>query len=186
MPSNVEKTTYYNVTIWAIANTDLTDFQAIPDEISIGIWNPYSQSAPYNYKFDVSPAWGNYSATFEYNPVTGIGWTWIDINNMQIWIKGHSEEITNINVTQVGIIINKTNITFTQPLDEVFETNFFGLIWLLILFLPAMALSIYAPTLGFVIGMTITLVVFGLTQAGFFPFTFIGLLAISVVLYKGA
>ena len=66
-----------------------------------------------------------------------------------------------------------------------FEKNVNSLIWLLIIFVPAIAIAQVIPKLGFIIGITISVLIFGFTLDGFFPVTIITLLGVSVVLYKG-
>ena len=66
-----------------------------------------------------------------------------------------------------------------------FEKNVTSLIWLMIIFTPAIAIAQVIPKLGFIIGITISVLIFGFTVDGFFPVTIITLLGVSVVLYKG-
>ena len=64
------------------------------------------------------------------------------------------------------------------------ENNVFSLIWLLIIFLPALIFGQFIPHIGFCAGMSLMLIILGITQAGFLATTIIGLITIGVVIFK--
>lgn len=66
-----------------------------------------------------------------------------------------------------------------------FEKNVNTLVWMMIIFTPAIAIAQVIPKLGFIIGISISVLIFGFTVDGFFPVTIITLLGVSIVLYKG-
>jgi hypothetical protein len=62
--------------------------------------------------------------------------------------------------------------------------NITGVIWLLVAFFPAIAIGQYIPKIGMIAGLTIMLIVLGITQAGFFPISVIGFIGIAIYIYK--
>jgi len=60
-----------------------------------------------------------------------------------------------------------------------------GLIWLLMVFLPAIVMSNVIPRIGFSVGIILMLVILGITSPGFFPVTILGLIAVGILNYKG-
>lgn len=82
-----------------------------------------------------------------------------------------------------------TNWSYTgeQDLNLIpgFEDNFNSILWLLIVFAPALALQYMLPKIGYAFGMFISLFIFGLTEPNFMYVTIIGISALGVMLYKG-
>jgi len=64
---------------------------------------------------------------------------------------------------------------------------FMSVIYLLILFAPAIVAGEYVPKIGFIFGMSMMLFILAITSSslGFFPFAIIGFLNIGVMIYKG-
>ena len=91
-------------------------------------------------------------------------------------------------IDYVGVKYSYTydNLTdvFNTP-NLIFSSNLYSLVWLLIMFTPAIAMSQYVPKIGFIAGITLMLIIIGVTQSGFIPTMVIGILGISVLLYKG-
>ena len=65
------------------------------------------------------------------------------------------------------------------------ETNIMGIIWLVVLFIPAIAMGYFVPKLGFVAGMALMMIVLSATQTGFFVVMVIGMAALGATIYKG-
>lgn len=63
--------------------------------------------------------------------------------------------------------------------------NINGLIWLLVIFFPAMAMNEAVPKLGFTAGIIMMLLILGVSISGFFSVTFMGILAVGIMVYKG-
>ena len=70
--------------------------------------------------------------------------------------------------------------------EEVFHSTFYGLIWLLIFYLPVLAVTNVVGKYGFLFGMTIMLLTLGFSQAGLTSTMIVGFIAIAIVAYKGA
>ena len=66
-----------------------------------------------------------------------------------------------------------------------FTDNFNSILWLLIIFAPALALQYMLPKIGYAFGMFLMLFIFGLTQVNFMYVTIIGISAVGIMLYKG-
>jgi hypothetical protein len=66
-----------------------------------------------------------------------------------------------------------------------FTDNFNSILWLLIVFAPALALQYMFPKIGYAFGMFLMLFIFGLTQNNFMYVTIIGISALGIMLYKG-
>lgn len=78
-----------------------------------------------------------------------------------------------------GIYIPGTEV------DEDFQTNFDSIMWLLVIYLPVIAMTFAIPKLGYLAGMGIMMLVCGYAFAGFYPVMLVGLLNIGIVAYKG-
>lgn len=76
------------------------------------------------------------------------------------------------------------NITATIIQWDV-QNNFYGVVWLLIIFAPPIAFSVYIPKLGFLVGMPLILIILATTQTNFYSVTVIGLFATVAIIYKG-
>ena len=65
------------------------------------------------------------------------------------------------------------------------EISFANLLYLIIIYLPAMLMVQAIPRIGFIGGMALMLIVFGLAISSFLPYMFMGLIVIGVAMYKG-
>lgn len=77
------------------------------------------------------------------------------------------------------------NYTESPNIIPSFESNFNSILWLLIVFAPALALQYMLPKIGYAFGMFISLFIFGITETNFMYVTIIGISALGVMLYKG-
>jgi hypothetical protein len=75
--------------------------------------------------------------------------------------------------------------TWNGTLIPSFSDNFNSILWLLIVFAPALALQYMLPKIGYAFGMFLMLFIFGLTQTNFMYVTIIGISALGIMLYKG-
>lgn len=83
---------------------------------------------------------------------------------------------------------NAINNNFTLTLYGVMldsETNFTGLLWLLIFFFVPIAITQAIPKIGFLVGAILMLVIIGFAFASFAPYMLIGFISIGVYIYKG-
>ena len=76
-----------------------------------------------------------------------------------------------------------TSPAYYPPVDT--DVNIAGLIWLLVLFLPAIALNAAMPKIGFIGGLMLMLILLGFSQSGFLYVTVVGMIAIGILIYKG-
>jgi hypothetical protein len=63
--------------------------------------------------------------------------------------------------------------------------SFANLLYLIIIYLPAMLMVQAIPRIGFIGGMVLMLIVFGLAISSFLPYMFMGLIVIGIAMYKG-
>lgn len=74
----------------------------------------------------------------------------------------------------------------TEPMPDVdTETNIMNIIWLIVLFVPPIAMGIFVPKLGFMAGMAMMLIVLSVTQDGFFVVAIMGFAALGAIIYRG-
>lgn len=66
-----------------------------------------------------------------------------------------------------------------------FSTVMYGMIWMLVIFLPALLLGVFAPQVGFIGGLAFMLIVFSVVELSFIPTMIIGMIGIAIVFYKG-
>jgi hypothetical protein len=75
------------------------------------------------------------------------------------------------------------------PLIDVPELSFssviYGMIWLILIFLPALLLSVFLPKAGFMVGMCLMIFILGVTESGFYFITILGMVAIGIMIFKG-
>lgn len=64
------------------------------------------------------------------------------------------------------------------------EIQMKSLIWLLVVFAPAIIMQPVAPKIGFIAGMALMLGVLGLSNPDFFPMSLIGFVGVAVLAYK--
>ena len=92
----------------------------------------------------------------------------------------------NMTYEPVGADDDNPFIVTPEEMPEVDEeTNIMGIIWLVVLFTPAIAMGYFVPKLGFVAGMALMLIVLSATQTGFFVVMVIGMAALGATVYKG-
>jgi len=82
---------------------------------------------------------------------------------------------------------NRNNITLMYYGINYFNSgvSFTNLIYLIIIYLPAMLMVQAIPRIGFIGGMALMLIIFGLAQTTFLPYMFMGLITIGIAMYKG-
>lgn len=104
-------------------------------------------------------------------------------NRMQVmWTQVFNE---TSNIDYVGLIYTWFEITvFTPIYSGESQTTFSGLLWLAIIFMPAMLMAQIAPKIGYTAGLIIMLIILGATQPGFFPVSIIGFASIIITLFK--
>ena len=89
-----------------------------------------------------------------------------------------------VRVSQIAVICvpySQDDADFVNPATE---DTMNAIIWLVIIYLPALAISNFVPKLGFVAGMSLMLGIFGLAMAGFFQVSIMGFIAMIISLYK--
>jgi hypothetical protein len=59
------------------------------------------------------------------------------------------------------------------------------MIWLILIFLPALLLSVFLPKAGFMVGMCLMIFILGATESGFYFITILGMVAIGIMIFKG-
>jgi hypothetical protein len=153
------------------------------------LWNGFSYPS---HTFDITSCY-NWTIDMLVRPWnTGTGWN----ATLNRFVNSHYLCIlfnTPANTTPptfnyIGISITTDLLVIENPANAPWgsaEMNIFGLLWLLFVFFPAIALNQYIPKIGFIAGITITLLLFGFTQAGFFPFMLVGLAGVGITTYKG-
>ncbi len=88
-----------------------------------------------------------------------------------------------IRYTAIG---NYTNLNPNPPLPPTtFNAVSGSIVWLLILYLPAIAMAQYIPKLGYVFGMALMLIILFINDSSFIPVTFVGFAALGILIYKG-
>jgi hypothetical protein len=85
-----------------------------------------------------------------------------------------------VRISQVAVIC----VPYSQDDGAFIEDTMNAIIWLVIIYLPALAIAQFVPKLGFVAGMSLMLGVFGLAQPGFFQVSIMGFMAMMIGLYK--
>jgi hypothetical protein len=88
-----------------------------------------------------------------------------------------------VRVSQIAVIC----VPYSQDdsvINPATEATMNAIIWLVIIYLPALAIAQFVPKLGFVAGMSLMLGVFGLAQPGFFQVSIMGFMAMMIGLYK--
>lgn len=113
----------------------------------------------------------------------------------QLWGGFPSTEIINhtSNTGQILTTFSDTPQGYTLAFDlqisiiknDVAILNVLSLIWMIIIFVPPMAIAQVIPKLGYGFGMGLMLIIVGASQPNFFPEMMIGLVAVSIYVYKG-
>jgi len=195
-PEYAEETTY-TAYLWAIMKSDYQDYNALAitgftfENATLGMW--------YIGSVGVSENWANYSMT--YSPVVKSGeiagtpipgpFTLSQLDNIvssvylfpyQNSSDDYGAYLGKLKISQLAIFCVPASLPDSDAL--IAEINMNSLIWLIILYLPALAIAQFVPKLGFVAGMSLMLGVFGLAQAGFFQISVMGFVAMMVALYK--
>jgi hypothetical protein len=150
-----------------------------------------------------------YTASYN-NTITDFGysecWIYYGVGNV-IYIKTNalyfmttytdsSDDDPYINIIQeinIGLGEFDTNITV---IDEIlilignaregdFSSQFLGLIWLLVTFLPAIVINECIPRIGFVAGILIMTIALGLTMENYFFITIVALIGCAFLVLRG-
>lgn len=134
---------------------------------------------------------GNYQSN-EWNITSLYSWniTMLMDSHLEVmWTQGQNTSSGSGSVDYLGLKYKILNYSYTPITGEYpyqdFTTNFYGLIWLLIMYLPAMAMGQFIPKLGFMAGMTLMLIVIGAIEITFVPFMILGLCILGITVYKG-
>ena len=194
----------YKLTLWAIGWSNKTDsviydtfamapyFEGIAGEYyydNINMVDTHHNQSGYEY-WRFTPYQRNFTIELNTNPYTGSPWRWFEVNDIIVWICGSfhhlygGDENGQMNITQMGIWVTASDALFLSPIGDEFEKTFYGLIWLIIVFLPAIAIGKFVP-LGFHAGLLLMLAVLSISQPGFMSVLVIGYLAIGINIYKG-
>jgi hypothetical protein len=129
-----------------------------------------------------------------YWEITGItNWTLASLTSPNTLVMWTTIENTTISghdyVDYIGLMWDYyADFNYTgenETLVPSFGDNFYAVLWLLIVFMPAMAMQFAVPKIGYVFGMFLMLFIFGLTEPNFMYVTIIGTSALGVMLYKG-
>ena len=194
--------TQYTAYVWVIMENQ---YQLYDATILIGFG---ISDQPYSYvqmsASGVSEYWSNYSmvSNIMYYPIQHLmapftaspgPYTLDDLDNSIVTLNllkykdlpsgWYNEWMGPLNVTQIGVIC--IPYTADEIRQIVSEETTYGILWLIILYLPAIAIGQVVPKYGFAAGMMLMLWLFGATESGFFPITLMGTVAIAVALYKG-
>jgi hypothetical protein len=115
-------------------------------------------------------------------------WNVTNLMSNQLTVMWTTNRNTTANyVDYLGLTYTVTNY-FAEPAYDLplitAGVNITGLIWLLIIFLPAIVMNQVIPKLGFATGLILMLLVIGITQTGFLYVTVIGIVSVAVSLYK--
>jgi hypothetical protein len=138
----------------------------------------------------------NYFNVYEWDITYLHTWTIDDIRNMDghfkvLWTyKQNTSETPNNQIIQqydyLGInytwgygLVPGTGV----PPDE---NNLGGLVWLIIIFTPAILMAQLIPKLGYAAGVVLMLVVIGITNTSFLSVTVLGIISVGIMFYKGA
>ena len=205
LPSWASRTTTYTIIMWAIA--DCPDYYT-PNQCPIITFGPYQTVFQYDWwtgdsanwpkvleyegayglnKFRQSPYNTNSSSTYPTNPQTSLPWTYASVNTLVASLYGPTVglspyEYNIVNVTQFGVIAIPGD--YISPIGEDFEGNVYGLLWLILIFIPGIIVGSFTP-IGFIVGTLLMLIVLSLYLPGFVPVLLIGLLGYGIVLFKG-
>jgi hypothetical protein len=143
-----------------------------------GIWHnstvfPYQNNYPYNVGVD----W-DITSLFAWNTTL--------LTSPQLYLmfiegQNHTGYIDYLGLWVEYDWAGNGNVLPTQNV----QSNFSGLIWLLIIFFPAIAMAEVVPKFGFSAGIIMMLIIIGIGYTSFLPFTFLGLMAVAVSFYKG-
>jgi len=205
LPAWASRTTTYRLTMWVIA--DCPDFYLYSECPSIyfgpyqtvyplAVWTGESNNWPQVLEYEgaygikkalQSPYYTNSTSIFPTNPQTGRPWTYASVNELSASLYGPAITLSPydhdiVNVTQFGVIA--VPVDYISPIGEDFEGNFYGLSWLILIFIPGIIVGSFTPV-GFIVGTLLMLIVLSLYLPGFVPVLLIGLLGYGMVLFKG-
>ncbi len=119
-----------------------------------------------------APAW-NASWLLEYSlyiGVTSLNWT---------------NDDEGLTFDYLGIYYAWVEDINFQPSMGEYQPLMMGLIWLLIVFLPPIAMNSSIPFIGFGGGLILMTVLLGIADTGFLPVTVIAISAVAIMYYKG-
>lgn len=184
-------TSWYDSTVWLHSGAYYSSSPKGANYNSSG----WSNSTLFPYTTHSSTSWWvthewNITSLYDWNvsmlktcqyPDTSAGlnimWTTIENNSMMVY------DYLGIRYTCYGTYQSGRPAGFITP-DITFDKNISGLIWLLVLFIPAMMMGQVIPKYGFVAGIVLMLVILTATQVNFLSVSVIGFVGIAVMLYK--
>lgn len=130
------------------------------------------------YEFDITNMTGH---AFTVNDVLNpdghfqVAWTFVDNGSS-------SDVIQKYDYLGIKYIFTSAYDVTTHKTDDT--NKLYSVIWLLIIFLPAILVNQVIPRIGFTIGIVLMLIVIGAVQQNFFYVTLTGMLSIGIMYYK--
>jgi hypothetical protein len=131
--------TINSVTVWMRALTSAGDLCGAKISLKTGVTTV--DGAAESFAFDWT--WYNFSKVWTLNPVTGLAWTWTQINALQIGCRLlGDDDYDEVDVTQIYVVVDYTAVAsgWTGTFNEL-KT-------------PASAVDIASASLASVIGVT--------------------------------
>jgi hypothetical protein len=162
----------------------------IPNNTTNYWWNsslvPYRQSQVFVdngricYRWDITPFY-DWNVSMLQSDGLYIMWT-----TQQNWSATPMYiDYIGINYIYNTVLYNWTSII--EPIVTELSNQLESIVWLLLLYLPTIAITQYVPELGFVIGMALMLIVLTVyVGTSFLEVLFIGAGSIMIIMYKGA
>lgn len=92
-----------NVTVYAVARDESSGSNELYLAVNSG--GTYSTLPAYP-GYTLTTTYATYSQSWTTNPNTGVAWTWVDITNLEVGIRGKSNHGSNLRCTQIYAIIN--------------------------------------------------------------------------------
>jgi len=163
-------TTYYDGSGWPL-NYDYGDIIRYDNLFTWKLWDYEEGVGVGIHNFSVNDVISEYSLRVMWNFTDGPIESYFDYLGLQY--------VFFVNTAEPPV----ENPDFYVP-EVTFATNIYALIWMLIIFFPALAIGEFVPKIGFAIGMVLMLIIIGSTQSGFMPVTILGIITIAIMMYK--
>jgi hypothetical protein len=162
----------------------------IPNNTTNYWWNsslvPYRQSQSFVdngricYRWDITPFY-DWNVSMLQSDDLYIMWT-----TQQNW-SAYPMYIDYIGINYIYNTVLYNWTTIIDPIVTELSNQLESIVWLLLLYLPTIAITQYVPELGFVIGMALMLIVLTVyVGTSFLEVLFIGAGSIMIIMYKGA
>ena len=201
MPGTASRNTLYSITIWAICWSSVEDIPVqLYDRIVLG---PYQRSMNFSME-DAGPtsddddfvstrlygggitAKQNVTAHFDINPRTLRPFTLDELNSLKVWTLAWNHGGQSSNMTQMAVLVTTStagDYVIVSPIEVSFDLNMNAIIWLLIIFIPGIAIG-RIISIGFYLGIILILIVTSLTEPGFTSVLIIGFMSIGAMLFR--